>query len=105
MNVFIALKGTYFLIFIIQTDFFETCSNGLSDKAFLLTSKFVPWGLSANAPGLYVLNHEKKMCKIRFQRDLFGTFNKWPKWKVVPVNIKISSLSGGQPLPRANIHV
>ena len=35
------------------------------------TQNVVPWGLSAPAPGLHVLNHEKKMYKIRLQRDFF----------------------------------
>ena len=32
------------------------------------------------APGyIHVLNHEKKMYKIRLQRDFFETCNKWVK--------------------------
>ena len=33
--------------------FFKPATNGQSDKGFLLTSTFVPKGLSAPAPGLY----------------------------------------------------
>ena len=31
----------------------KLATDGRSDKAFLLRSKFVPWGLSAPALGLY----------------------------------------------------
>ena len=34
--------------------FLKLAINGQNDKAFLLTSKFVPKGLSAPALGLYV---------------------------------------------------
>ena len=44
-----------------------------SDKKCLLTSKLCPLGG-------HVLNHEKKMYKIRLQRDFFETCNKWVKW-------------------------
>ena len=34
----------------------------------------LPWGY------IHVSNHEKKMYKIRLQRDFFETCNKWVKW-------------------------
>ena len=71
-------------------DFLETivvydlklATDDRSDKKFLLTSKLcpleaicpLPWGY------IHVLNHEKKMYKIRLQRDFFETCNKWVKW-------------------------
>ena len=66
----------------IKSDFIDIslklATNGLSDKAFLLTSKFcslggclpMPWGY------IHVLNHEKKMDKIKLQRHFFETCNK-----------------------------
>ena len=47
---------------------------------------------------IHVLNNEKKMYKIRLQRDFFETYNKWPKWQAVPIDIKIPSPRGCQPL-------
>ena len=48
----------------IKSDFKEIslklATNGKSDKAFLLPPKFSPLDLSAPAPGLHVLNHDKK---------------------------------------------
>ena len=43
------------------------------------------------------------MYKIKLQRDFFETCNKWPKWQDVPVDIKILSPRGCQPLPRGYI--
>ena len=37
----------------LQSNFFKPATNGQSDKGFLLTSTFVPKGLSASALGLY----------------------------------------------------
>ena len=90
----------------IKSDFKEIClklaTNDRSDKMFLLTSKFHPQGLSAPAPGLYTCkNPEKKMYKIRLQRDFFETCSKWPKWQVVSVDIKILSPGVACPLPVA----
>ena len=52
-----------------------------SDKKFLLTSKLCPLGslCPLHRGCIYVLNHEKKLYKIRLQRDLFETCNKWVK--------------------------
>ena len=51
--------------------FFERATNEWSDKkAFLLKSNFIPWGLSAPAPGLYTcIKSWKKLYKIRLRRD------------------------------------
>ena len=114
----------------IKSDFKEIslklATFGWSDKAFLLTSKF--WNLQQMGivirlafsvdikllpPGyclpqpqgyIYVLNHEK-IVKIRLQRDMFETCNKWPKWQNVLVDIKILSPRGCLSLPRGYIHV
>ena len=53
-----------------------------SDKKFLLTSKVCPLGAVCPLPRgyIHVLNHEKKMYKIRLNRDFFETCNKWVKW-------------------------
>ena len=52
-----------------------------SDKKFVLTSKLCPLGTVCPLPRdyIHVLNHEKKMYKIRLQRDFFETYNKWVK--------------------------
>ena len=52
-----------------------------SNNTFLLTSKFCPLGAVCPLPRgyIHVLNHEKKMYKIRLQRDCFETCNKWVK--------------------------
>ena len=50
--------------------------------------QFVLWWLSAlPLCYIYVLNHEKQY-KIRLQRHLFETCNKWTKWQDVSVDIK-----------------
>ena len=75
-------------------------------RHFCWHQNFVPWGLSAPALGLYTyLKSWKKLYKIRPQRDFFETCNKWPKWQDLPVDIKISSLRGCQPLPRGYIYM
>ena len=65
-----------------------------------------PLGLSASAPGLYTcIKSWKNLYKIRRQRDSFETSNKWSKWQNVPVDIKILSPRGCQPLPQGYIQV
>ena len=67
-------------------DFLETivvydlklATDDRSDKKFLLTSKLCPLAAVCLLP-CHVLNHEKKMYKIRLQRDFFETCNKWVK--------------------------
>ena len=79
-----------------------------SDKKFLLTSKLCPLGAVCPLPQgyiyIYVLNHEKKMYKIRLQRD-FEICNKWVKWLGLSFDIKILCPGGCLPLPRSYIHV
>ena len=59
----------------------KLATDDRSDNKMLLTSKLFPVG--AVCPLLqgyiHVLNHEKKMYKIRLQRDFFETCNKWVK--------------------------
>ena len=75
-------------------------------RHFCWHKNFVPWGLSAPALGLYTcIKSWKKMYEIRLQRDFFETCNKWAKWQDVPVDIKILSPRGCQPLPWGYIHV
>ena len=60
--------------------FLKLTLNGQSDKAFLLTSNFCTQGLSIPALGLYTCGKTlKNMYKIRDERDLFETCNKWLK--------------------------
>ena len=69
-------------------------------RHFCWHQNFVPWGLPALAPGLYIcIKSWKKLYKIRLQRNFFETCKKWPKWQDVPVDIKVSSPRGCQPLP------
>ena len=96
----------------IKSDFKEKilklATNYRSDKMFLLTSKFRPQGVVSPCPGaiyIYKIMKKKKMSKIRLQRENFETCNKLPKWQDVPVDIKISSPRGCQPLPRGYIHI
>ena len=78
-----------------------------SDKTFLLTSKRCPLAAVCPLPRghIHVLNHEKKMYKIRLQRDFFETCNKWVKWYDLSVDIKILSPGCCLPQPRGYIHV
>ena len=56
--------------------------------------------------GLYTcIKAWKNMYKIRVQRDVFETCNKWPKLQEVSVDIKILSPRDCLPLPRGYIHV
>ena len=59
----------------------KLATNDRSDKKFLLTSKLCPLGVCMlPAPGLYTcVKSWKKMYKIRLQRDIFETCNKWVK--------------------------
>ena len=59
----------------------KLATDDLSDKTFLLTSKLCPLGAVCSLPRgcIHVLNHEKKMYKIRLQRNFFETCNKWVK--------------------------
>ena len=69
-------------------------------RHFCWHQNFVPWGLSAPAPGtIYMYKIMISfffLYKIRLQRDFLETCNKWPKWQDVPVDIKFLS-----PCPRA----
>ena len=58
----------------------KLATDDRSDKKFLLTSKLYPLGTVYPLPlgYIHVLN-EKKMYKIRLQRDFFETCNKWVK--------------------------
>ena len=47
--------------------------------------------------------YKKKKYKIKLPRDFLKLVNKWPKWQDVPVDIKILSPRGCQPLPRGYI--
>ena len=60
----------------------KLATDDWSDKTFLLTSKLCPLGEVCPLPRgyIHVLNHKKKLYKIRLQRDFFETCNKWVKW-------------------------
>ena len=51
----IGLQSSFFF-------FFKPATSGQSDRGFLLTSKVVPKGLSALAPGLFTYIKSLKMC-------------------------------------------
>ena len=90
----------------LQRHFLKRATNEWSDKTFLLTSKLCPLWTVCPCPGaIYIYKIMKKIYKIRLQRDFFETCSKWLKWQCVPVDIKISSPRGCQPLPRSYIHV
>ena len=75
---------------------FKLATNGQSDKAFLMTSKFCPQRVVRPCPGAIYMYKIIKKClyKIRLQRDIFETCNKWPKEQEVSVDIKILSPRG-----------
>ena len=54
---------------------------------------------------IHVQNHEKNCIKSDFKEIFFKTCNKWPKCQDVPVDIKISSPRGCQPLPRGYMYI
>ena len=58
----------------------KLATDDRSDKKFLLASKLCPLGVVCPLPKgyIHVLNHEK-MYKIKLQRDVFETCNKWVK--------------------------
>ena len=71
-------------------------------RPFCWHQTFAPWGLSAPAPGLYTcFKSWKKWYKIRLQRDVFETCNKWPKIQHVPVDKKNLSQGVISPCPGA----
>ena len=94
-------KNIYIIKF--QRDFFETCKKmGEVIKPFSWHQNIVPWGLSVPAPGLYTCNKSWKNCiKSDFKDIFFKTCNKWPKWQVVPVGIKICPHGVVSPCPGA----
>ena len=59
----------------------KLATDDQSDKKFLLTSKHCPLRAVCPLPRgyIHVLNHERKMYKIRLQRDFFEICNKWVK--------------------------
>ena len=90
----------------IKSDFKEKIlklvANEQSNKRFLLTSKFCPLWLSTPDLRLYkCIKYEKKWCKIRLQRDVFETCNKWPKWQDVPLTLKFCPQGVVSPCPGA----
>ena len=101
--------------------FLKLATNGQSDKDFLLTSGFCPQRVVCPCPGaIYMWKNIKNVYKIRIQRDLFETCNKWlsdinscPQGVVCPCpgainmykSIKILSPIDCLPLPRLYIHM
>ena len=60
--------------------FLKLATNRQSDKAFLLTSGFCPQRVVCPCLGaIYMWKNIKNVYKIRIQRDLFETCNKWSK--------------------------
>ena len=89
-----------------QRDFLKVATNGQSNKAFLLTSKFCPQGVDCPCPGTIYMYKIilTNVYQIRLQRDFFEICNKWAKWWSLSVDIKILSPRGCLPLPRGYIH-
>ena len=56
----------------------KLATDDQNDKKFPLTSKLCPLGAVCALPQgyIHVQNHEKKMYKIRLQRDIFKTCSK-----------------------------
>ena len=50
--------------------YLKLATNVRSDKGFLLTSKFVPKGFSALAPGLYTCIKSFKMCLKSYFKEI-----------------------------------
>ena len=71
-------------------------------RPFCWHQNFVPWGLSAPAPGLYIcFKSWKKMYKIRLQRHLFETWtNEWSD-KTFLLTSKLCSPGAVCPCPGA----
>ena len=64
----------------LQRDFFfKLATNDRSDKMFLFTLKFRPQGDVSPCPGAIYMYKimRKKLYKIRLQRDVFESCNKW----------------------------
>ena len=59
--------------------FLKLATNGQSDKDFLLTSGYCPQRVVWPCPGAIYMWKILYMNKIRIQRDLFETSNKWSK--------------------------
>ena len=56
----------------LERDFFKLVANDRSNKRFLLTSKFVPWGcLSLTCGYIHLLNHAKMCIKSEAEEILF----------------------------------
>ena len=71
-------------------------------RPFCWHQNFVPWELSAPAPGLiYVLTHENIVSVKSDFKDIILTCNKWMKWQDVYVDIKICPLWAVCPCPVA----
>ena len=52
--------------------FFKLVANDRSDKRFLLTSNFVPWGCLPLTGGyIHLLNHEKMCIKSEVEEIIF----------------------------------
>ena len=99
-------KSTYKIR--LQRDFFlKLATNGQSDKAFLLTSKFCPEGLVCPCPAaIYMYKIIKKnVYKIRLQRDFFLNLQQMGK-VIRPFCWHQHFVSRGcVPLPWGYIHV
>ena len=84
----------------LNRDFFETCNKLVKWLGLPVDIKILSPGGCLPPPRGYIYMYwiMKKLYKIRlFQRDLFETCNKWPKWQDAPVDIKISSQKCCQP--------
>ena len=76
-------------VWISNTFFWNLQQMNEVTRHFCWHQNFVPWELSAPATGLYTyIKSWKKLYKIRLERDIFETCNKWPKWQEVSDEIR-----------------
>ena len=82
------------------------CHFYLCNRGPYVRLAFVPNMLSSwNKDIIIFIKSWRKLYKIRLQRHLFETCNKWMKWQDISVDIKILSPGGCLPLPWGYIHV
>ena len=63
----------------LQRDVFKLVANDRSDKRFLLTSNFVPWGcLPLTCSYIHLLNHEKMCIKSEVEEIARNTPKRLP---------------------------
>ena len=87
----------------LQRDFFETCNKWVKViSPFCWHQNFVPWGLSAPAPGLYTcIKSWKNLYKIRLQRDFLKLATSEWSDEILLLTSKLCPLGAVCPCPGA----